>query len=144
MDSNHYSRLTILRARVAAVLVGFLCPLLIMLALKLAFGSEYSSSVESVAYGVGYLFAGGALGFTWPQYGWRLSLWLAAFWLCLPIFDLVFADPTPWNSLTYLRNIALHVSIVIPGLVGLLLGRIMRMRASQDSQVRHDSAKQSV
>jgi hypothetical protein len=112
-------------SRALAFFVGAILFFFLPAALSVLLGNDTSLMLPLLitAYGA----SGVALGFFWPNIGWRLGLYLFAIWPPVLLFSVFLAGEVPWNLRAELRSLVGYFLILIAaclgGLVGSLIGR---------------------
>ena len=125
-EHSHAERV---RARATAILAGV--AMLGVAFLPLGFVLGFESPSLWPATWAAYAVAGAALGFLWPQWGWRLGAWLSAVWLPLLALALLFSDgpllgPASWKGL--LQDAAAYSLILVASCLGAELGALIGRR----------------
>jgi hypothetical protein len=118
------NRKKVLRATAVAIIVG----LVLVVVTPVLFGfvpgpySRFYIPLIVSSYGV----SGAALGFLWPERGWRLGAWLAMFWAGLLLIAALFSDPVPWNPRLVINDLMEHGLIMIAGPGGAAIGAVLK------------------
>ncbi|MGI8837401.1 MAG: hypothetical protein ACR2H4_12310 [Pyrinomonadaceae bacterium] len=123
-----------MRATAVAITLG----LVLVLVTPTLFGlvpGPYSRLYMPLMIGT-YGISGIALGFVWPERGWRLGLWLGLFWVVLLLIALPFSDPVPWNLRLVIKDLIDYSLIVIAGPLGGAVGAIISRRRMVDASRR--------
>ncbi len=124
---------TDIRARIFAVVTG------VALFLLLAFATESQpgrSLLMLFAFYIGtYSLAGIAIGFIWPNSGWRLGLYLFAVWPPVILLNFLFSDPPPvihWKE--ELVGLFAYLLILPGATFGAWVGSIIRRRHTSNRE----------
>lgn len=122
--------------RLKAFIVGVLLMFTVTGALFLMGGDARVFLLAHVAaYGV----VGAILGFLWPEGGWRLGLWLVAFWFIMQLLSAPFADPRtfPRDTKEFLENLLANMMVVVAACLGAAIGAaVKRQRVSYTGEQR--------
>lgn len=110
--------------RLSAFFAGIALAFAVPITLTLLLGEESWLFVPLMV--VSYGIVGSVLGYRWPEGGWRLGLWLFAFWLLLIPLSFIFSDPIPLNFWRELQNLIWHALIGIAACFGAGLGALLR------------------
>jgi hypothetical protein len=111
--------------RVTAFLTGAVLALTLIFLLPFLFGTDSRLMFPLLigAYGV----VGGILGFRSPEKGWRLGVWLVAFWLVLAVGNAFFvASDIPWEPTRENRNLMGHAMLIASAFAGAALGSFIK------------------
>lgn len=114
------------RATAIAILGGLVLALVMLFVVELLQRHDYQLRLPIVVMSYGIVAA--ILGFSFPEKGWRLGMWLVLFWLLLVLGSTVFSPSIPVNLRRDLANMIDHIMIVIAACGGAAIGSLIARR----------------
>lgn len=75
-----------------------------------------------ISYGIG----GIILGYISVNGGWRLGLWLVAFWFLMFPIHILLAYPVPWDTKRDLQALLGHAMIIVAACLGTEIGAVIK------------------
>ncbi|HBB88294.1 MAG TPA: hypothetical protein DC047_11820 [Blastocatellia bacterium] len=118
--------------RVTALLAGVALALAVIFLFEFLFGrdSQLMIPVLISTYGI----VGAILGFRFPDKGWRLGIWLVAFWLVLFVGNAFFVGAAvPWQLSRENKSLLEHAMIIVSAFAGVWLGSLVKRNLTKGS-----------